>query len=82
MWAFRTFPGKIEYTPDGEDRPTYQVEVFGYLNLTGGIYTDVSLVAFRENSFWLAGHNEIGGIQFLPVDEFEKRFTKFSLVEE
>ena len=80
MWAIRQFPDKIEYTPEGEDRPTYQVEMFGYLQIesspSGG---SITLMVFREKVFWV--QKEIRPIEFLPVEEFEKRYSKFKLVE-
>ena len=81
MWAFRQFPDTIQYTPSGEDRPTYQVEVFGFLNLIGGVCLNVTLVAFRERGYWVAGQDEISNVQFLPQDEFIKKFKKFRLIE-
>ena len=80
MWAFETFPAKIEYTPSGEDRPSYQVEVFGYLHTGCLNRREVDLIVFRQNSFWVAGHDDIGDISLLPKDEFQERFKKFKLV--
>lgn len=76
MWAFESFPAKIVYTPerkhDPPDAPTYEVEVFGYL--------DKQLVTFREITYWI--DVEVGPIQFLPIYEFERKFAKFRLVNQ
>ena len=75
MWAFRQFPDKIECKPYDKDQASHQVEVFGYLTLTGG----VSLVCFRVCSFSAMAY--YGEIEFLPWNEFESRFKEFRLSE-
>ena len=84
MFAFKKFPATIEQSPPGDDTPTYQVEVFGYLNLDGQLesHRAVTMVCFRQSMFWIAGHDDIGEIKFLPILEFEKKFKKFKLKEE
>ena len=79
FWAIRNYPDKIEYTPSGNDRPTYQVEIFGKLKLFGST-TDVVLVCFREIILWL--QEDIGEVKFLPIEEFVKKYEKFVLTEE
>lgn len=84
MFAFKTFPAKIEYNPPGEDRPTYQVEVLGYLDLGTCTLSQgaITLVCFRQSEHWLAGQDDFGGINFLLTDEFEEKFKDFKLKEE
>lgn len=77
MWAFRQFPDKIEYTPPGEERPTYQAEVFGYLYPEGGLETGPHLVCFRRITLWV--HKDVGEIRFLPAKEFEEEFKDYLL---
>jgi len=87
MWAFRSFPETIEYVPSGKDRPVYQVEVFGYLELNKNIFglhgnlNAYQLIAFREKAFWIAGQDDIGEIKFLKINEFEKKFKGYTLKE-
>ena len=76
MWAFDSFPAKMEYEPEGNDRPVYQVEVLGYLRMEGG----VDLVVHRMNSYWVAP--EIGEVCLLPTVEFEEKFKKYTLINE
>lgn len=91
MWAFRQFPDKIEYTPNGEERPTYQVEVLGYLKSQGNIAIDnVILIVFRENTSWVKecceirenGCEDINTVQLLPINEFEERFRHYRLINQ
>jgi len=76
MWAFNQFPAKISFSEDRPDAPIYEVEVFGILNLP----PTVSMVIFREISLWT--FTITGEITMLPVDEFEKKFERFNLVDE
>jgi hypothetical protein len=86
MWAFRKFPAYLFYTPDHQDATTTEVEVFGftYLNVNPVPRTSVPsqvvvLVAFREINIQI--YETTRDIEFLPVEEFEKRYSKFKLRE-
>ena len=85
MWAFKTFPEILEDPLPLDSDSTYQVEVFGYLDLNkeiisffGGYYPMVELMAFRTIKFSLQKY--IGNIEFLPIDEFQNRFKNYTLV--
>lgn len=73
MWAFNEFPAKLERKALYPDGPSYEVEVFGYLNKI--------LVIYRVISYWIKNHDDIDNIEFLPIHEFEERFKEFKLVE-
>ena len=80
MWAFEKFPAKIEHRldPDREDLFTTQVEVFGYFGSPQE--QSCQLIAFRVTTFGVQEY--IGDVNFLPVDEFEKQFAGFTLIQE
>jgi len=81
MWAFEKFPAKLEFLPEGIERPTYQVEVFGYSFVGGGWMSfGTPLIVFRETVFWVGV--DIGNIHLLPVGEFEEKFKKYKLLED
>jgi hypothetical protein len=79
MWAFRQFPDYLYYQQDRPDAPFYEVEVLGYYGNSNPVNSSVELVGFREICRWI--HVEIGDIHFLPVAEFEKKFSRFGLKE-
>lgn len=80
MFAFEGFPATIEYSrPIGDDdSPKYSAEVFGYLNLTGSVGLNSQLVVFRDVVSWV--NTETSDIKFLPISDFEARYTNFRLV--
>lgn len=87
MWAFEGFPAILRYQRENDDdAPTYEVEVFGYVNIDCFDLKQRQLLAFRECSYWIgdaptyAGHDEIGQVQFMLENEFVKKFRKFKLV--
>lgn len=76
IWAPENFPAKMEYTPSGEDRPTYQVEVLGYLQIAGGL----KIASFRTHTFG-ALRVDVSGVEFLPTNEFEEHFKKYKFLD-
>ena len=80
MWAFEKFPAKLSYTPEWEDASTYEVEVFGYLTLSGNPQKNETLVVFRNITY--CAFTMVDKVSMLPVDEFEHHFKHYKLVEE
>ena len=81
MWAFEGFPAILRYQQeDDDDAPIYEVEVFGYVNIDCFDLKQRQLLAFQECSYWIAGHDGVGQVQFMLENEFAAKFRKFKLV--